>query len=97
MQKAMGEKMIAECSLTFTPDGQVLGLYTEVVNLSLLGKLRINRATKIEYDNKLQHWCVFNTHGAHLYSHKSRKACLEWERRYFNTNKQHKMGIPLRD
>ena len=74
-----------DCTLTFSSDGQVHGLYTEAVNLSLIGKLSIRRATAIEFDNKEQCWSVYNPAGIKLYSNISRNACLDWEHQHFNS------------
>ncbi|MBI3852727.1 MAG: hypothetical protein HY298_20935 [Verrucomicrobia bacterium] len=70
-------------TLMVQPDGRVQGLYTEAIELAAIGRLRIERATSIEFDNELQTWCVFNGYGQCLHSHPSRQECLLWEEQYF--------------
>ena len=70
-------------TLIVTPDGTVQGLYTEAIDLSVLGNLHIQRATRIEFDNEAQVWCVFNAYGQCLHSNSSRQECLRWEEQHF--------------
>lgn len=70
--------------LTFEPDGRVHGLYTEVIPLHDLGRLSIQRATSIEFDNARQHWVVRDLSGVAIFHAPSRQQCLDWERAYFN-------------
>ena len=74
--------------LTFKPDGTGHGLYTEVIDLSCLGRLRIERATTIEFDNRGQVWRVKDRTGFSLFTSPSRETCLDWERQYFNTREE---------
>ena len=75
-------------AITFDPDGTGHGLYTEVIDLSHLGRLRIERATTIEFDNRAQVWRVKDRTGFPLFSSPSRETCLDWERQYFNTREE---------
>ena len=79
---------MSTATLTFTPDGLGHGLYTEAIELSLLGRLTVNRATSIEYDNALQVWRVRDENGLALYTSPSRQTCLDWERQHFNTKEE---------
>lgn len=72
-------------ALIITQDGAVECLYTEAIDLSLLGPLQIRRATDIAFDNTLQRWTVRDGGNRELYSHCSREACLEWERDHLRT------------
>ena len=45
-------------ALLFLPDGTALGLYTEAIDLSALGRLTVKRASSIEFDNATQAWWV---------------------------------------
>jgi hypothetical protein len=72
-----GKRMTA---ITFTTDGIGHALYTEAIDLSVIGALEIQRATTIEFDNKKQRWLVKDGMGATVFSHASRLACLDWER-----------------
>jgi len=71
-------------TLAILPDGTVQGLYTEVLDLSALGRLRIQRASSIEFDNPAQLWRVFDRCGRCIHSSASRQQCLDWEREHFN-------------
>jgi len=64
-------------------DGTVYGLYTEAIDLASLGRLRIERASTIEFDNPSQLWRVFDRRGRCVFSDPSREACLGWEQNYF--------------
>ena len=70
-------------TLCVLPDGTVQGLYTEAIDLTTLGSLRIRRATSLEFDNPAQVWRVFDRRGRCLYSSPSRAHCLSWEQEYF--------------
>jgi hypothetical protein len=72
-------------SLIFTPDGRASGLYTEVIDLQSLGVLHIKRASRIEFDNERQVWRVKDRKGFPLFTAPSRRECLEWEQKYFNS------------
>jgi len=71
-------------TLTFLTTGIVTGLYSEIIDLTCLGKMKIKRATNIEFDNRLQAWRVKDMSGFALYTSPSRQACLDWEQQYFN-------------
>jgi len=60
------------------------GLYTEAIDLTSLGRLKVERATTITFDNRLQVWRVKDRTGFPLFTSPSREACLDWEK-----------GIPL--
>ena len=70
--------------LKFDPQGVGHCLYTEEVDLSLLGSLQIARASHIEFNHARQEWEVRDAEGAILYRHASRASCLHWEQQYFN-------------
>ena len=67
-------------TISFNPDGTALCLWTEAVPLHELGRLEINRATNIEFNNTTQHWEVRDLKGKVRYFARSRCTCLEWER-----------------
>ena len=75
---------MAEISITITPDGIVQCLWTEAVPLHELGRLKLQRAYSIEFDNPAQAWRVFDPKGHCLYCSPSRETCLAWERQYLN-------------
>lgn len=70
--------------LTFRPDGDVTGLYTEAIPLTEIGSLRITRATSIEFNNNNQLWELKDTEGKVLFENQSRAVCLAWEQEHFN-------------
>ncbi len=70
-------------SIVFKPDGTGHGLYTEVVDLTSLGRLKVERATTITFDNRRQVWRVKDRTGFPLFTSPSRETCLEWEKQYF--------------
>lgn len=69
-------------TLHFLPNGAVQGVYTEAIDLTALGRLTVERLTKIEFDNAVQVWRVRNRRGRCLYVSPSRTVCLEWEREH---------------
>ena len=71
-------------SIVFTPAGVGRCLYTEAIDLTTLGKLHVERATRIEFDNTLQAWRVRDTEGFPLFTAPTRQACLAWEQESFN-------------
>ena len=70
--------------LKFDPAGNGHCLFTEAIDLSVLGALEIVRASNIEFNNATQQWEVKSPEGVLLHSDSSRQACLDWERQYFN-------------
>ena len=71
-------------TLTFTQQGLAHGLYTEVIDLTQLGRLQVRRATTITFDNRRQVWRVKDRTGFALFTSPSREKCLEWEQAYFS-------------
>jgi hypothetical protein len=71
-------------NITIAPDGTARCLWTETVPLHELGRLNIQRATTIEFDNQAQAWRVFDAMGDCLYCSPSRETCLAWERQHLN-------------
>ena len=78
-------------TLMFRPDGTVGGLYTEAIDLTTLGTLRVERASQIEFDDRLQAWRV-TVEGKVLFRAPTRKKCLEWERQYFESKEDQRHG-----
>jgi len=65
--------------ITFTPDGTARCLWTEALALHELGRLVIDRASDIEFNNTTQHWEVKDRKGKLRFFARSRSACLGWE------------------
>ena len=78
------------------PDGTVQGLYTEAIDLTLVGHLRIARASTIEFDNPAQLWRVFDRRGRCIHSAVSRTECLEASGRTSDGEKDGHLPPPLR-
>ena len=76
---------MSEHSIIFTPDGQGRGLHTEAIDLGQIGSLVIERATRIEFDNKAQCWRVYDNAGFAMFNSPSRRNCLDWERQYLES------------
>jgi hypothetical protein len=67
--------------LRFDPTGKVACLYTEVIDLRLLGSLEIKRLTDVRFDDTSQQWeVVMVASGEIIHRDPSREACLSWER-----------------
>ena len=71
-------------SINIGPDGTVRCLWTETVPLHELGRLDVQRACSVEFDNRLQAWRVFDREGDCLYCSPSRETCLAWERKHLD-------------
>ncbi len=70
--------------ITIAGDGSVRCLWTEALPLHELGRLDIQRALSIEFDNQAQAWRVFDAMGDCLYCSPSRDKCMAWEQQYLN-------------
>ena len=66
-------------SIQFNIDGTAQCLWTEALPLHELGRLKITRASTIEFNNSTQHWAVIDRKGKVRFIARSRSACLEWE------------------
>jgi hypothetical protein len=66
------------------PDGTIKGLYTEALDLSTLGSLKVQRAMAVEFDNPAQVWRVLDPFGRCVHDAPSREDCLTWERQHLN-------------
>ena len=65
--------------ILFQPDGSAQCFWTEALPLHELGRLEIQRASNIEFNNTTQQWEVKDRRGHMRFFSKSRSACLEWE------------------
>ncbi|MEO5915809.1 MAG: hypothetical protein ABIS50_16355 [Luteolibacter sp.] len=67
-------------TLRFTPGGSIDCLYTEAIDLRVLGRLHVVRATDIRFNDTTQEWETHHADtGEVLFSNSSRAACLQWE------------------
>lgn len=66
-------------TIAFASDGMARCLWTEALPLHEIGRLEIQRATNIEFNNATQKWEVKDRKGKVRYFARSRSACLEWE------------------
>ena len=83
-QPAENQNRLDAIIVTIARDGMVRCLWTEIVPLHELGRLAIQRACSVEFDNQAQAWRVFDGRGDCLYCSPSREICLAWERQYLN-------------
>ena len=65
--------------ITFDANGSAHCLWTEAVPLHELGRLEIQRASNVEFNNGSQKWEVRDRNGKLRFFSKSRSECLEWE------------------
>ena len=70
--------------IKFDPQGTGHCLYTEALDLSSIGPLKIARASSIEFNQADQQWEVRSPEGQLLFQSRSRSVCLAWEHQYFN-------------
>lgn len=76
--------MSETANLVFKQDGTCAGLYTEMIDLTQLGRLQVKRVSNIVFDNEKQVWRVKDKRGFPLFTAPSRRDCLEWEKQYFS-------------
>jgi hypothetical protein len=61
-----------------TSEGVILTLWTDLIDLRLLGDCEVERASTIDFDHATQKWVVRVEH-SELFTHESREVCLQWE------------------
>ena len=71
-------------TLIITVNGNVRCFWSEAFPLHELGRLDIQRAYAIEFDNEAQAWRVFDATGDCLYCSPSRETCLAWEQKHLH-------------
>lgn len=73
-------------TLVFLPDGTAHCLWTEAVPLQEIGRLKLQRASTVDFNPTTQQWEVRlpSEPDAVIFSHSSRDTCLEWERNTLN-------------
>lgn len=69
--------------LTVTTNGEAGCLYSELIDLSSIGKLEVSRASNIEFNHEKQQWEV-KVDGKVLFKNASRAVCHAWEIQHFN-------------
>ena len=79
-------------NIVFTPQGLGRCLYTEAIDLSRIGKLSVERAISVEFDNKLGAWRAKDRNGFALFTAPTRQECLDWEQQYLETQEDQKHG-----
>ncbi len=68
--------------INFDTHGVGSCLYTEIINLHSIGRLEIQRASAIEFNNQTQRWEVKNMKGRVLFFARSRQECIQWEHKH---------------
>ena len=67
-------------TLRFNTGGHIECFYTEAIDLRSLGRLKVTRATHVRFSASTQQWEVIDANSiALMFSHASRKKCLQWE------------------
>ena len=84
--------MSESASLVFKPDGTCAGLYTEMIDLTQLGRLQVKRVSNIVFDNEKQAWRVKDERGFPLFTAPTRRQCLEWEGMYFDSKQERRVS-----
>lgn len=68
-------------NITFDTSGMAFALWGEEIDLRILGKIRVRRATEILWNESSQEWEVHRSPGGELlHSNPSREACVLWEK-----------------
>ena len=70
--------------LKFDATGAGHCLYSELIDLTALGPLAVQRASNVEFNPANQQWEVHGPSGQLLHAHRSRAVCLAWEQQHFN-------------
>jgi hypothetical protein len=77
--------MSATAQIVFTADGKAMGLYTEIIDLTRIGRLKVTRKLRVEYDNERQVWRVKDGRRFPLFTAAKRQECIDWEEKYLNS------------
>lgn len=68
-----------------TTDGDLLGLYTDKINLFEIGRLKnIKKASDVEFNEQKQKWEVLSHDGKVVHENKNRESAIDWEIKNFN-------------
>lgn len=80
-------------NLYLLPDGTVKGLHTDLIDLSTMGRLQVERASQVEFDPTIQEWVVVNAgDGVQLFQHRRRKAALDFEREHYDSKLEQELA-----
>lgn len=74
-----------KATILFNTDGTAECLHTDLISLQALGRLRVRRASEVEFNEHWQRWQVWKRMGGDhchrlMFSSESRQECLDWER-----------------
>ena len=76
--------------LEIDESGDVLGLYTDEVNLFAVGRVTsIRKASNVDFNESDQTWEVLSLSGEVLYQNQSRERAIEWEIEAFSPGGTH--------
>jgi hypothetical protein len=78
--------MMSEHIIVFTPEGTARCLWTEALPLGELGRLEVERASEVEFNDNTQKWevrLVSNPEEV-AFTNPSRQTCLDWEKETIN-------------
>jgi hypothetical protein len=76
---------VAHCAICFTPDGRAIGVYSDAIPWSALGRIvAVPRASHVEFDTARQQWVARDARsGRIISSHESREAVLREEYEHY--------------
>lgn len=79
-------------TLRFLSGGKIECLHTEALDLRVLGKLEVQRATHLRFEPRTQQWEVRCARSrAFLFTHVSRRECLLWEQTHLQPGASHEL------
>lgn len=82
------------CTLTVRPEGSLIAIYTEALDLVSLGDVRFQRASHVEPDERGNWWADLSpVHGPILGPFTQRSQALEAEHRYLMSRLEHGPGF----
>ena len=70
--------------IRFDAQGTGHCLYTDLIPLQTIGRLSVQRAATVEFEESSQQWEVRDRNGKVIFQSPSRQSCLEWEQEYFS-------------
>ena len=78
------------CTLTIRPEGSLIAIYTEALDLVSLGDIQIRRVSHVEPDERGQWWADLSPiHGPILGPYSNRSQALNAEHQYITSRIEH--------
>lgn len=70
---------MSQLAIVFNVDGSARALHSDMIPLGEIGRLKIERASTIEFNEDSQLWEVKLPGGEVVFTDASRQECLDWE------------------